>query len=65
MANKIFKFEASQLKSAVAQSVSKPTAFYEWNSIDNKWHKMIESDPDAPDNLEPGDSDGQIIQVDK
>jgi hypothetical protein len=37
--------------------------YYEWNGKDQKWMKLNDEDPDPSTQLEPGQYDGQIIEI--
>jgi len=39
------------------------TVYYEWNADEEIWTKLNPHDPDPDPTLEPGEFDGQLIEV--
>ena len=44
-------------------SASINIVYYEWSRSENKWLKLVDTDPEPPSELQDGKFDGQIIEV--
>lgn len=44
-------------------SVNANIHYYEWNAHDQAWVRLNPKSPDPPDNLAPGQFDGQITEI--